>query len=315
MAQRPIPEEIAEVLERQRRRVARMTDAHRKAMAKMLREAMDRLRRRLAGLAHGRAPYTLYQHRAFLAQVEQAMLDIARRTEGLLDEATRQALAQSVHDALDRIALAAKEFRFAAPSLPLQEALNLVLGDSKLRAVEERRIRQGAQRYGMDGVAWAERELAQALLTGETVDAATQRITGKQAMLDRYWKAERLVRTEFAHAYEAGLRTSLDHVAERDPDLWLQWYEHAEGPPWGGPEDIPWPGPARPLDDRVAPDSLRMHGQLRRPGQAFVDPLTGRTYAHPPNRPNDRATLRLVRIERRPATRKARAAEASGGTP
>lgn len=300
MAAARIPNEIREVLERQRRRIERLARGHTgRALMEILQRARADLLVRLHGIASGRVTYTLHQHRLFLLQIEQAMLELSSRLRGHLDKATESALRQSVHDVIEQVSAWTAEYRLAEVSLPLQEALGLVLGDSKLREVEERRIEQGAARYGRDGVAMMERELSQSLLMGETVDQATRRVTGRQMMLDRYWKAERLVRTEFAHAYNAGARTALDEVAKMDDHLWLMWDEHAEGPMWGGPDDIPWPGPARPLDDRTAPDSLRLHGQLRRPGQMFIDPLTGRQYPFPPNRPNDRATLTLIRLPAR----------------
>jgi hypothetical protein len=52
----------------------------------------------------------------------------------------------------------------------------------------------------------------------------------------------------------------------------------------------------RPLDNRVAADSLAMHGQVAPPGGSFLMPaaggaLAGQSWTHPPNRPNDRAVL------------------------
>jgi hypothetical protein len=53
------------------------------------------------------------------------------------------------------------------------------------------------------------------------------------------------------------------------------------------------------LDDRVAEDSLVLHGQVVAVGANFVMPpdprvspkLWNQTYAQPPNRPNDRSVL------------------------
>jgi len=41
-------------------------------------------------------------------------------------------------------------------------------------------------------------------------------------------------------------------------------------------------------DDRTADDSKRLAGQIQPLGKPFIDPLTGKTCDHPPNRPNCR---------------------------
>jgi len=54
-----------------------------------------------------------------------------------------------------------------------------------------------------------------------------------------------------------------------------------------------------PYDDRVAADSLALHGQIARPGGSFTMPVSqnvspklwGKSWQYPPNRPQDRACL------------------------
>ncbi len=54
----------------------------------------------------------------------------------------------------------------------------------------------------------------------------------------------------------------------------------------------------QPLDNRVAKDSIAMHGQVAYPGHYFTMPagdvphlMVGKQWLYPPNRPNDRAVL------------------------
>jgi len=299
-----LPEELKKLLDLQQKRIASMRD---KRSTSLLREAVtearNALRKRIDALKlSAGSPFTLYQHQQVVVQLDLVERALVRQLGGSLAEVRRMARDQSVHDAFDGLRAASRSFRMAEFAVPLPEVTRLVKGDSKLRTVEERRIKQGTQKYGIATVQRIEQTLAQSLLMGESTDAATRRVLALDTWADRYSSAERIARTEFSEAYNAGKRTAFDEAARQDPELWLMWHEHARGPQWAGPKDKAWPGMAAPLDDRVADDSLRLHGQLRRPGQLFVDPETGKRYAHPPNRPNDRATLIPVYV---PKARKA----------
>jgi hypothetical protein len=287
---------LADVLKIQQARLDAMSMSAKRDMLEALTRARDEILGRMPRTA-GR--YTLDAHWTMLAQVEASMARLSRDLGGVLGKAKEDALDRSAKDASAKVKAMAQEFRGAEDvALPVPEAQKIVDRQTILRAVEADRARRGAAIYGLQTVGDIERELATSLLTGESTQAAVERLQRAKVWPDAAWKAERIVRTEISHAYNAGTRASLDAVAETRPDLWLMWHEHAQGPTWGGPKSKPWRGPARPLDDRVGDDSLRLHGQLRRPGQPFTDPKTGRQYAHPPNRPHDRATLILVRADK-----------------
>lgn len=86
----------------------------------------------------------------------------------------------------------------------------------------------------------------------------------------RYW-AERIVRTEVAHAYqEAHLQTLFEARREDFPDLQKKIMAT--------------------FDSRTAPDSVAVHGQIRDLEDMFQDGA-GRQYLRPPGRPNDRETV------------------------
>jgi hypothetical protein len=101
------------------------------------------------------------------------------------------------------------------------------------------------------------------------------------------WRVKRLVATETSYAYNLAQAAAL-RAYPTDPGdlLWGRWQERVD--------DLT----GRPLDKQVAPDSLVLHGQVTRPGGVFTMPndpragrLAGRSWAHPPNRPHDRAVL------------------------
>ncbi len=96
------------------------------------------------------------------------------------------------------------------------------------------------------------------------------------------WRVERLMRTRAATAYNAAQLDGIDALVEEFPDVYGRWVEHVDDSTW------------QPTDDRVAPDSLALHGQVQPPGELFVMPAGGPgegSWFHPPNRPNDRAIV------------------------
>lgn len=83
----------------------------------------------------------------------------------------------------------------------------------------------------------------------------------------RYW-AERIVRTENQHALNAGSLQAMNITRGTEfPDLQKKILAI--------------------MDNRTAPDSIAVHGQVRKLEEMFVDGA-GRQYLHPPARPNDR---------------------------
>lgn len=292
-----LPAGLRDIIEAQTEHLDRMrADSARRLLREVVR-ARGQLAGSIASLeASGTAPYTLHQHRQYLIQLEATIQTLTKNMTAALDGNAARARRQGIRDTVQQVKVSSREFGQSDVPLSIPEASRLVDGRSKLREIEHERARRGAARYGLEMTGTIERDLAQSMLMGETTFQAQQRLIGKNVWLDSAYKAERLARTEFSEAYNASSRVVLDEVAGDDPGLWVMWHEHAKGPQWAGPKDIAWKGPAKPLDKRVGEDSLRLHGQLRRPGEAFVDPVTGRVFDHPPNRPNDRATLVMVRV-------------------
>jgi hypothetical protein len=113
-------------------------------------------------------------------------------------------------------------------------------------------------------------------------------VAAGELMDGQAWRLDRLVRTEASYGYNLAQAAALQ-AFPRDGDalVWGRWTERVDD------------ASGAPLDKRVALDSLVLHGQVTRPGGVFTMPddhrtptgMAGKTWAHPPNRPNDRAVL------------------------
>lgn len=83
------------------------------------------------------------------------------------------------------------------------------------------------------------------------------------------WKAERIVRTELTNARETARQENWEKSNVITHKMWS----------------------AKLGDTRTGEDSKRLHGQIQKIDEPFIDPKTGDTFMHPPNRPNDRCTM------------------------
>lgn len=128
-------------------------------------------------------------------------------------------------------------------------------------------------------------------LDGMRVDFEQHKIRDVLAKIEEtteenWWQVERLVRTECASAYNAGANDALMAAGQEIPELRSRWTEMVS--------DIT----GVPFDKRVGVDSIVLHGQVARPGMNFTMPsdprvsqYSGKSWVHPPNRPNDRSVL------------------------
>lgn len=130
-------------------------------------------------------------------------------------------------------------------------------------------------------------EVQRAADNGQTVAQLKQRFA--DVARDHWWRVARISRVVEAWTFNA-VRT--DMVREVGGGVFfLRWTELVDD------------ATGQPLDDRVAADSLVLHGQVARPGESFTMPPHLnvrrtewlRSWNHPPNRPNDRAVLTLWR--------------------
>ena len=103
----------------------------------------------------------------------------------------------------------------------------------------------------------------------DVVDLAAAAVRGQDSRI------ERIARTEASRAYNQARSTGM--AAIRLPGLQQQWQERIVN--------------GVPLDNRVAADSIAMHGQVKPVGVSFDDPTRRRKVVHPPNRPRDRSVV------------------------
>jgi hypothetical protein len=249
--------------------------------------AQDELARKLAASVRAGKGETMsaLQMRQLLAQVREAQSRIAKSVANGFNPIIRDTQADGVRQAARTINALEEKFTGATVRLPLEEAATFqgILGKrapSLIRANE-----RSFARYGTAVTRKVEEELAVSLAIGETPLEAIDRV---RAVADnQWWQAERIVRTEGAYAFNAAHADSIEEAQGALPDLMNRWSEHVDDQTGAA------------LDDRVAEDSLVLHGQVVAVGANFVMPpdprvspkLWNQTYAQPPNRPNDRSVL------------------------
>ena len=132
------------------------------------------------------------------------------------------------------------------------------------------------ERYGIETIHHFEGSMRRGLLTGKTWAQMEDALITRSPFLHgqpAHWAA-RIVRTEVMGAYA---RSSWEAIREVDQET-------------GDMAKII----SEIFDDRTGADSYDVHGQCRRPEEAF-ESWYG-LYQHPPNRPNDRAVVVPHRI-------------------
>jgi hypothetical protein len=250
-------------------------------------QAQKDLERKIAR-ATGRGLFTAQQMGVMLAQVQQGQIDISRQLAAALGESSRETQTDALRQLITRIKKMERKFTGIAAPIPIEEAARFAGIIDRNRSSLLKMHQTSMARYGMRTVVKMQDELAQSLIQGESNTDAIDRI---QRTADLQWaSAERIVRTEQAYVYNS---TQSDAVAETKadlPDLMMRWVEHVSDT-------------YSPRDNRVGDDSIAMHGQVAEPGSRFVMPpttpsgkfisrsLVGKSWAHPPCRPNDRGVL------------------------
>jgi len=110
------------------------------------------------------------------------------------------------------------------------------------------------------------------------------------AMLEgSWWRIDRIARTESSYAYSSVADEGVKALAKESPDIGKRWVEHVSDTT------------GAPLDNRVALDSIVMHGQVTTANGVFTMPnddrvdarMWGMSWDFPPNRPNDRSVLEV----------------------
>ena len=254
----------------------------RPVMAAAQRELAARLAAIPAEQAFSRATTIAYQ-----AQVQSVIAGLAQQLDGPISETQIQAMRSSVETLAQGVSVAQRAIGAASVQygvLPVREIARMSGALATETTLLERfhiRRKTVIHNYGESVVRDMEQTLAKGLAQGmgpaQMADALASRNDGFKPA---WWKAERIARTEGAFAFNTSTLEAGQMLADEGAsDVLMRWVEFVN-------DDT-----GQPLDNRVDEDSLKMHGQLRRPGQSFWDPVHSKSVSSPPNRPNDRATL------------------------
>lgn len=250
---------------------------------RLLRESQRKLDKRLRhveGLSGaGKESFTAAQLRTTLAQIRHALAEIQTGVKGVVLEDGKLSAEQAANHTLEYIQRADQSFTGIAQRLPIREASMLdhaIKGtESSIlrRLVGDKRSGPGIlERYGENAIGQFEKRLQMRFLAKTPWADVRNELIADSPFLQQapaHW-AERIVRTEVMAAHNRaqweGLRTVNKQVG-------------------GGMLKIL----VATFDSRTGADSYAVHGQIRRPSQAFAD--WTHLYQHPPNRPNDRETV------------------------
>lgn len=263
---------------------------------RLLLEASERqLVQRLAMIPGGSGTFTYEQMRAALMQIRQVLIELnAGMSKALVDGALEAAEA-AAGGTIDYLGRVDATFRgVGTQPLALNEAAMFEQARVGARSSILRRLASSGEgapgapsaevpaklgildRYGMNVIGDFEGILQRALITRSPWEAIKGQIVGASPFLQSkpaFW-AERIVRTELMGAYNRG---SWEANREADDQL-------------GDMCKIL----SATFDDRTGSDSFAVHGQIRRPDEAFESWFG--LYQHPPNRPNDREIVVPHRI-------------------
>lgn len=276
------------ILAQHRERLTRLTERGGIVRVKGLYDAAQAdLEAKLARIARGErgASYNATHHHRVLDIIRDGQATLGQRMIYEINGAATEAQKEGLRVIARDIATMEKLVSGTDYVLPIEEAARFwgIVDQRKTSLLSM--SQDSVARYTMGTVKVIEQQLALSLATGEPLFSATERVSA--VMGSEWWRAERIVRTEVAWAYNAGQADSIADASKDIPDMGMRWCEHVDD------------ATLRPMDNRVAADSVALHGQVAFPGQKFTMPNNervdarswGEQYDFPPNRPNDRATL------------------------
>lgn len=264
-------------------------DRTKKILRRAQRELEERLRTATGLAGPGEDSFTAVQLRATLAHVRAATRYVQKGIRDSLLEAGDEAAAQAATGTVRYLTDAEKRFKGVGRPLALDEASIIDEASSGVRASILRRLdssgepiegadeephpaKQGIlERYGLQTVGHFEEILQKSFVARTPWADVRDQLTEASPFLQgapAHW-AERIVRTESMSVYN---RAGWESVREADAQL-------------GDMLKIL----SATFDDRTAADSYAVHGQIRRPEEAFQSWFG--LYQHPPNRPNDREVV------------------------
>ena len=300
-----------------------LADRHGTAvLRKRYNAAVDALLRSLRAQARKSTSRTLdpAMTSTFLPRIRAAKLTIAKALSSDLAKVSKIAQRDGLRSAVDQIERFEEKFANRTVALSLNDAAEMDEAIEQDRAPIERNHDQSMMLVMTTLGATLANEIMQSGLRRGTMVFTLDNI---EDILDsQFWKIERIARTEVASAYNLGMARGVSVGSKELGEIGLRWCEKVDDKT------------GKPLDNRVAEDSLVLHGQVAFIGYdlpssartsaqlvgGFEMPRDervrsdwwGRRYIRPPNRPYDRAVgqpwssrwgvpaYRMVRGERIP---------------
>jgi hypothetical protein len=226
--------------------------------------------------------FTAYHSRVVLLQTIAAIKDLAIGMSGQLKSNGRLVGTLSQKQLLAEVKALEKRYSGHTPVLQVEQAAVLTGIYNKSHPSLLNRYKKSQKFYTVPVVKAVRMELAKAILTGETVDKAVDRVAAVDGVFEEQrWRAERIVRTEMAYAFGVTKQETMKELVTRDmPDMQKKLIAT--------------------FDDRTGEDSKELHGQSVPINDPFVWEVknskgipTGEVirYMQPPNRPNDREVV------------------------
>jgi hypothetical protein len=257
----------------------------------MLRKAQSDLNKRLKKAESLRGPgadsFTAAQLQTTLRQIRLVLLELQGGMRSLIVDHGQRTAEHAAQSTLKFIKTADKKFTGVNQRLAIREASVMSRAVSGAKSSILHRLEGDKKRgpgiltrYGDTVVKRFEERLQQRFVTKKPWDDVRKELIDDSPFLQKpdwpgqppspkAW-AERIVRTEVMNAHGFAQFEGIRAVNK------------AVG---GGMLKIL----VATFDDRTGADSYAVHGQIRRPEEAFEDWYS--SYQHPPNRPNDRETV------------------------
>lgn len=265
-----VPDEVQELLQRQRKALERVAPQHRGRLLKLARESADKLVARLRTMAGDR--FSAQETRVVLAQVRAVTqvlgAEHGQRIGAEIERIGRTAAGIGRGSLQQQIQAWQREF----PVGTLGRTAPVEFAGALLDPGLLEYYRTSRERYGIEAVRKMRDVMAQGVLQGETLIQTADRMAAELRM--KQWQAERIVRTEQSLAVHRQQLEDMKATFAGEEDEWRKMLEAT-------------------FDRRTGKDSRFVHHQVRRFDEPFKD-NEGRKYQHPPNRPNDREVMVVV---------------------
>lgn len=281
------------ILDGHRARLASMISQRNIApVRKVYNAAQADLEARLRNLGRSTDSFTAVQLRMALAQVRQGQLMMARNLLTKLEDLTRTAQQVSLKGLTKDLTQLERHYTGVELQLPIAEASRFksIINNRSSSLLAQHQA--SVARLTTAVVQKVEDKLTVAVLTQQDLGSVIDDVA--ETTGDEVWQAERIARTEILGAYNGAAADGMRDTADVLEDMRMRWVERVDDATY------------QPLDDRVDVDSIAMHGQVAQVGGGFGVPNTmpdgspiplrvqrfrGQTFAYPPMRPQDRASI------------------------